>query len=52
MCGDGAFAGQRQADFVEPFDQAALAKRIDVEREAILEWRGHALAFQIDRYDG
>ena len=39
---------QRQADFVQPTEQAMFAERVDLEREAILERRGDALRVQID----
>src|SRR5579871_4558100 len=34
---------ERQADLVEPLDQAMLAERVDVEAEAVLELRGDRL---------
>src|SRR3546814_19207505 len=39
---------QREADLVQPVQEAMLAEWIDLEMEAILKGRGHHLVFKVD----
>ena len=46
---DGGFFLHREADIVEPFEQAALAERIDLKFEPVLKGGRDHLIFQVDR---
>ena len=46
---DSILVRERQRDIVEPFEQALLGERLDLEMRRPAEIVGHRLLFEIDR---